>query len=119
MNVVLDFIEKRSCPRLNLRIPISYKRIDSFPQEPKGSLLRNISLGGLSIAAYEFLPHNLKLALDVPLQLGLKPLAAVSRVAWVKKASISDRYQAGIEFVSMDSKDKQQLQTFLNSQDIK
>lgn len=110
---VSNFIEKRECPRYDLRIPLSYKKIEAKSREFKGSLLKNISLGGVRLSVYELLPQNLKLALEIPLRPGLKPIEAHSRVAWVRSLSYGEQYDIGVEFLKVSKEDNEQLAKFI------
>lgn len=110
--------EKRRHPRFDFRIPMRYRRIDAHTRESKGSLIKNLSVGGARIAAYEFLPLNLKLAIEIPLTSGLKPVEGIGRVAWVSKAAFSDQYDVGVEFANLNEKDAQEIGKFIFDKNV-
>ncbi len=106
--------ERRKYFRLDSRIPMRYRPIEKDPQELRGSLMRNISKGGVRMTAYKFLARNLKLALEIPLLSGIKPVQGVSRVAWVNKVSFNEQYDIGVEFINLNQGDLTQIATFIS-----
>ena len=108
-----DIAEKRKYPRLNSRIPMRYRKIETSTQEFQGSLMKDISEGGTRMTISEFLPLNSKLAMEIPLMPGRRPVKGVSRVAWVAKAGFSERYDVGVEFVELDQEDSMQIAKFI------
>lgn len=107
--------ERRRYFRLDSRIPMRYRKIEANSQEFRGSLMKNISKGGVQMTVYEFLGRNLKLALEIPLESGISPVQGSSRVAWVRKTSFSEQYDVGIEFVNLNQGDGTQIATFISS----
>ncbi|MCQ9208794.1 MAG: PilZ domain-containing protein [Omnitrophica bacterium] len=95
-------VEKRRHPRLDSRIPMRYRKIEAGSQEFKGSLMRDISEGGTRMTIHEFLPMNSRLAMEIPLLSGRRPLGGVCRVAWVKKTAFSEQYDTGLEFINLN-----------------
>ena len=110
--------ERRRYLRLDSRIPMRYRKIETNIQEFKGSLMRNISEGGASMTIYEFLPLNLRLALEIPLMFGKKPLQGISRVAWVAKAAFGEQYDVGLEFVNLNHENLTQVAKFVFDKSI-
>ncbi len=108
-----EFAEKRKYPRLDFPIPMRYRKIEANSREFKGSLVRNISLGGTRMTTYEFLPLNSKLVMEMPLVSGKKSVKGVCRVAWVKKTQLNEQYDAGLEFVNLDSGDPAEIARFV------
>lgn len=111
-----DFIEKRKHTRLKFNVPVRYRKIKADSQELKGTLIRDISRGGLKMLAYEFLPLNLRLAMEIPLVSGLKAVEGTARVAWVKKTGITPQYEVGVEFVNLNQGDAEQIAKFVLDQ---
>ncbi|MFH1046076.1 MAG: PilZ domain-containing protein [Candidatus Omnitrophota bacterium] len=96
-----------------------YKKLESATVEFKGSLMRDISVGGASMTTYEFLPLNLKLAAEIPLVSGVRPVRGTGRVAWIRKAGYSDNYDVGLEFSNLDDEDRAQLYEFITVQKVR
>ena len=67
------------------------------------------------MTVYEFLARNLKLALEIPLASGIKPVQGISRVAWINKVSFNEQYDVGVEFVNLDQGDLMQIATFIST----
>ena len=111
--------EKRRYFRLDSRIPMRYRKIERYSQEFKGSLMRNISKGGVRMTVYEFLALNLKLALEIPLLSGMKPLQGISRVAWTKRTAFNEQYDVGIEFINFNQGDEIQIAAFISKKSAK
>jgi c-di-GMP-binding flagellar brake protein YcgR len=111
-----DMEERRKHSRLPFRIPMRYRRIETQLKEFKGSLMKDISVGGAKMTIFEFLPLNLKLATEIPLFSGLRPVRGSGRVAWVNKIAYGDQYEVGIEFTSVDEEDLTQILEFITSQ---
>ena len=78
-----------------------YRKIDAEAQAFKGSLMQNISEGGVCLSTYEFLPLHIKLAMEIPLVPGSSPIRGTSRVAWVKSSAFGDQYEVGAEFTDI------------------
>ena len=108
-----NFVERRKYPRLNFHIPIRYRKIGANAQEFKGSLIKDISEGGAKMTVYEFLPLNLRLAMEIPLVSGTRPVQGTCRVAWVNKTAFNEQYDVGLEFINLDQKDTGQIAKFI------
>ena len=106
-------VEKRRYLRLDSRIPMRYRKIQTNIEELKGSLIKNISEGGMMISAYEFLPLNSRLVMEIPLVSGIKSLEGTCRVAWIKKAGFSEQYDVGVEFANLNQGDTAQIAKFI------
>ena len=110
--------EKRKHPRFNFSMPMRYKRIGKDVRDFKGSLIKNLSKGGAQVNTFEFLPLNVKLAVEIPLLSGVQPVKGVCRVAWVRKAAFSEQYDAGVEFVDFDQENTEQIAKFIFDKNI-
>jgi len=108
-----NFAEKRRYPRLDLRNPMRYRRLEASSSGFKGSLIRNISEGGARMTIYEFLPRNLKLAIEIPLLTEAESVKGTCRVAWARKAAFSEQYDVGIEFDSLGCEDAGRIAKFV------
>ena len=111
--MIAEYKEKREYPRLASDVPMSYRTIGAGPQEYKGSLMRDISEGGVRISSYEFLPLNSRLTTEIPLISGRRAMTASCRVAWVAKSGSSERYDTGLEFANLVPEDRRHMAKFL------
>ena len=108
-----DFREKRKYPRLDFSSPMRYRKLKTDDQQFKGSLMRNISEGGVMMAIYEFLSLNLNLSIEIPLGTGTAPMKGTCRVVRIKKAAFSEQYDAGLEFVTLSQEDVTRIAKFI------
>ncbi len=105
--------EKRRHPRLDSRIPISYRKLETDAAEFKGSLMQDISESGARMTINEFLPRDSKLSLQIHLASGRNSAQGACRVAWVRKAAFSEQYHAGVEFTGFSQEDEAQIARFI------
>ncbi len=110
--------ERRRCARLDFCSPMRYRRISPDAQEYKGSLMKDISEGGVKMTTYEFLPLNLKLVMEIPLIAERKPMRGICRIAWVMKTAFGERYDVGVEFINLDQGDQAHIARFVFSENI-
>ncbi len=108
--------ERRRYSRINFRIPMRYRKIEANMREFKGSLMKDISAGGARMTIFEFLPLNLRLATEIPLISGLRPIRGAGRVAWVNKVAYGDQYDVGLEFIEIEPEDIIQISEFIARQ---
>lgn len=109
----LNSREKRRHPRLNSRIPMSYRKLETDNAEFKGSLMQDISESGTRMTINEFLPLNSKLSLQIHLTSGRDSVQGACRVAWVRKAAFNEQYHVGVEFVGFSQGHEAQIARFI------
>ena len=95
-----------------------YKELGLGVREFKGSLIKDISEGGMSMRSYEFLPLNRRLAMEIPLQRGFGSVQGTCRVNWIKKVPFGEQYDVGLEFVSLNHEDLTQVAKFVFNKSI-
>jgi c-di-GMP-binding flagellar brake protein YcgR len=105
--------ERRADVRVATTLKATYI-VDKKTQQKKDTISKNISLGGILMQLYEKLYPSTLLLLDIFLLDGQSPVAAKGEVVWVKELSKLDEggrrtFDAGIKFVSMNTKDKERL----------
>lgn len=110
--------EKRKHPRFDFSMPMRYKRLEKDARAFKGSLIKNLSTGGAQVNTFEFLPLNVKLAVEIPLLSGVQPVKGICRVAWVRKAGFSEQYDTGVEFVDFGQENTEQLAKFIFDKNV-
>ena len=109
-----NFLEKRRFGRLSSRMAIQYRKVAGNPAAPTGSLSCDISGGGVRLSSYEFIPRATKLAVELPLEYPTKTINAPARVVWVQKKPYDDRYDLGLEFVDINSADRNDLVNYVD-----
>jgi len=106
--------DKRKYPRFHMSIPVEYKMLKSSPENRKGSVVSDISAGGVKFICDEFLALTARMVLDIALPIPDRPISAVSKVAWIRKLPNGDRYEIGNQFLEMSKDDKERLANCLN-----
>ena len=105
--------EKRSCPRINARIPIQFKDIQRPIETYTGSLTKDISQGGVRFTSGDFLSIFTRLLLEISVPSFSRPIKAISKVAWIQKIPRSSQYNVGLQFMDMTEEDKKHLASFI------
>lgn len=105
--------EKRKTPRFRMSVPVEYKKLRGTPEALKGSLAKDLSVGGVRFITDEFMAFTARLVLDIMLPLPERPVSAVSKIAWIKKLPIGDKYEIGNQFLEMSKDDKNRLSNYL------
>jgi len=111
--MALNYREKRRHPRLDSRIPISYRKLETDAAQFKGSLMQDISESGARMTINEFLPLNSKLSLQIHLVSGRNSAQGSGRVAWVRKTAFGEQYHVGVEFAGFSQEDEAQIARFI------
>ncbi|MBI4335633.1 MAG: PilZ domain-containing protein [Candidatus Omnitrophica bacterium] len=107
------FEEKRKTPRFKMSSPVEYRMLRGAPETRKGSLLSDISAGGARFITDEFIALTARMVLNVTLPVPERPIAAVSKVAWIRKLDRQDRYEVGNQFLEISKDDKERLASYL------
>jgi c-di-GMP-binding flagellar brake protein YcgR len=115
--------DRRQFMRLSVLADVVYSRHNSS-QEEKLAITRNVSKGGICFIAYEKLNNGELLDLKVFLPEQSVPVEAIGKVCWVREFLITGnekycRYDAGVEFVSINDADIHKIEKFEFSPIIK
>ncbi|MFA5104847.1 MAG: PilZ domain-containing protein [Candidatus Omnitrophota bacterium] len=105
--------EKRSCARVEARLPFQFKDIQRPIETYTGSLTKDVGAGGVRFVSSEFLSIFTRLILEVSVPTFSKPIKAISKVAWIQKVPRSPQYNVGLQFMDMTEEDKKHLSGFL------
>ncbi len=114
----LNFEEKRKTPRFNLEVPVEYKQLRGSPELRKGSLTKDLCMGGTRFITDEFLPYTARLVLDITLPLPQRSISAVAKISWIKRLPAGDRYEVGNQFLEISKEDKNRLSAYLDNLNI-
>jgi c-di-GMP-binding flagellar brake protein YcgR len=109
--------ERRRFPRADFREPVSF-RFSGAP-ESGGCLGKDISEGGLRINFENFVRPHTPMAFEFRLTQGSQVMLIQGHVAWSHRVPSSDRYQLGVEFVTKDDENQQNIRKFVISNQIK
>jgi c-di-GMP-binding flagellar brake protein YcgR len=111
---IIDF-ERRGYPRVKVRLPIEYRRVDSATKQ--SALTGNVSEGGFGI----FFPERLGIGeqLKVKLFLSSGPdlvaIDALVEVVWMDMGAVesSGEYRSGVKFIDISEEAVTKLKAFL------
>jgi c-di-GMP-binding flagellar brake protein YcgR len=114
--------DKREFVRLNVLADVVYSRHTST--DPKLTLTKNISAGGICLIVYEPFKEGDLLDLKIGLPQEKSAINAVGRVVWSIEFSILNdsqgkRYDIGVEFVDFDPKERERINQYVFSYNFK
>ena len=112
--------DRRRFVRLNSAFDVVYTR-RKLESGEKLALSKNISAGGVCLilySAYDDVKKGDILDLIMHLPNQKRGVNAIGKVVWVRKFEIKDkvkgsRFEAGIEFVAIENKDKENIRKFV------
>ena len=108
--------EKRKHERVKTHIPVRFRKLrDGAGISGASSLSRNLSQGGIRFKTAEFISMACRLILELDIPMFVKPVKAISKVAWIKKADSGDDYEVGNQFLEMSKKDRELISEYVNS----
>ena len=108
------YTEKRQFMRLNILTDVEYTK--KIPSEGSTlSLSKNIGEGGICLIVYEDLQVADLLDLKIYLPEDSAPIRATGKVAWLKEFVVGEpskgkRFDAGIEFISINQEDRNRIE---------
>lgn len=108
--------EQRKHPRVKTHIPIRYRKIrGGATGEGESSISKNLSQGGIRFRTADFISMACRLILELDIPMFNKPVKAISKVAWIRKAVSGDDYEVGNQFLEMSKKDKELVSEYVES----
>ncbi len=108
--------EKRKAPRVKTHVPVRYRTLrGSAGNLGSSSITKNLSEGGIRFRAPEFISMSCRLLLELDIPMFTKPIKAISKVAWLRKAPSGEDYEVGNQFLEMSKKDKDLISEYVES----
>ena len=104
--------EKRRSPRIKLKTPLVYQ-VRGAP-EAYNTVSDNISLGGLGFIHHNFIP--LKTTLMLKVNVLSRILSPAGRIVSAMPLAHSNRYRLGVEFLELDTQEKNYLGDYIAMQ---
>jgi c-di-GMP-binding flagellar brake protein YcgR len=101
--------ERRRFARVSAAMPLQYKKLKQLSEGTIGAITRDLSEGGVRFLSNEFLPLATRMVVEVFLPAQPRPVKAISKVAWIRKATSGDQYEIGNQFLDVARDDKDQL----------
>ena len=109
-----SFEDKRRFKRVGADLSLEYRDLKKGAELPKGSLLKNISEGGVCFNSKDFMSLACRLIVNITLPNSQKPIKAISKVAWIRRLPIGDQYELGNQFLEITKEDKAHISDFVN-----
>jgi len=107
--------ERRSASRTATGIPIRYRKFGDFKGPMKSSTItRNLGEGGVCFRRSEFMPMACRLMVEINMPVPGRPVKAISKVAWIRKTPVGDRYEVGNQFLEISKTDKKRISEYIN-----
>ena len=112
--------ELRRSPRMKTNIPVRYRELrDGADSVAVDSLTCDVSADGLRFTTNNLISTTCRLLLELDIPNLIKPIQAVSRVAWVGRTNAGGDYEVGNEFMEITEKDKELIAKFLKESPVK
>ena len=108
-----SFKERRKYPRVSLPIPLRYKELNGKTYLAKGTLSKDVSAGGVRFHSDKFITLACHLVVEMNFPSMEKPIKAISKIAWIKKARFGDSYELGNQFLAMTNEDEAAMSKFM------
>lgn len=106
--------ERRRYLRVESSLPVKYKNLRNVGVVSIGSLSKDICEGGVRFRTNEFISLACRLVVEVSLPTSPKPVKAISKVAWIRKAA-GDYYEVGNQFLEITKEDKSHINDFVTN----
>ena len=108
-----ESLDRRRFTRIDSTVPLQYKKLKESSEGTIGAITQDVSEGGAKFLANEFLPLATRLVVELFLPAQPKPIKAISKVAWIRKAPSGEQYEIGNQFLDVDKGDKNQLSEYV------
>lgn len=108
-----DTPERRRYDRVTATIPLQYKKLKEISEGTIGAITHDVGEGGARFIANEFLPLATRLVVELFLPAQPRPIKAISKVAWIRKAPSGNQYEVGNQFLDVGRDDKGQLAEYV------
>lgn len=108
--------DSRKYQRVQTHIPVRFRKLrDGADVVGEGSISKNLSEGGVRFMTGEFISMACRLILELDIPMITKPVKAISKVAWIKKADAGNDYEVGNQFLEISRKDKELISQYVDS----
>ncbi|MCL5807710.1 MAG: PilZ domain-containing protein [Deltaproteobacteria bacterium] len=112
--------EQRRSPRMKTNIPVRYRELrDGAESVAVDSITCDVSAHGLRFTTNNLISTTCRLLLELDIPDRIKPIQAVSRVAWVRRTNAGGDYEVGNEFMEITEKDKELIARILKEPPVK
>jgi c-di-GMP-binding flagellar brake protein YcgR len=105
--------DKRKFKRVDADLALQYKNLRKVGEPPTGSVARNISEGGVCFKSSEFISLACRMVVEISIPTSIRPIKAITKVAWIRRLPNSDHYELGNQFLDMTKEDKLHINNFI------
>lgn len=102
-------LERRRLPRLKVTFPVQFRNVLKPGESFSGGLSENLSASGVRMKGFTFLPKETRLVLLLSLPGQLRPIRLIGRVAWIKRQRFVEGYECGVQFLEIQSQDRETI----------
>ena len=106
-------LERRRFVRIPDDSTITYRVMPEAKSED--FFTRNISQGGISFLVHKFIPKNRQLKIKLQLKKVPFYFETIVKLVWIRKVAHSERYEIGVEFVSLPEKATELLIAYITN----
>ena len=111
--------DSRKYQRVQTHIPVRFRRLrDGAEVAGESSISKNLSEGGVRFRTGEFISMACRLILELDIPMLTKPVKAISKVAWIKKADAGSDYEVGNQFLEISKKDRELISGYVDSLEL-
>ena len=106
-------VDRRRFPRLPVSSSVQFRNVLKPDDSFIGSLVKDLSVGGVGLAAYTFIPKETRLVLLLSLPGLLRPIRTVGRVAWMQQRRLAETYNVGVQFIEVIPDDRERIAEYV------
>lgn len=114
MENFINVEDKRRYKRVDSSVPIRYKNLRIATELPAGATSKNLSEGGVCFHTNKFISLACRLVVEISIPTSVKPIKAISKVAWIRRIPSTDQYELGNQFLEINKEDKTNILNFVN-----
>ncbi len=114
MENLINVENRRRYKRVDSNVPVLYRNLRMPTELPAGSIARNLSEGGVCFQTSKFISLACRLVVEISIPTALKPVRAISKVAWIRRVPLSDQYELGNQFLEITKEDRANILNFVN-----
>ena len=105
--------DNRRFKRIDTSLPLQYRNLRKIGENPIGSSAKNLSEGGVCFKSSEFISLACRMVVEITVPTSLKPVKAITKVAWIRRVPNSEQYELGNQFLDMTKEDKVHISNFV------
>ena len=105
--------DRRRSARVKSTFALQYRKLKEFSEGTIGAITHDVSEGGTMFISNEFLPLATRMVVELFLPAQPRPIRAISKVAWIRKAPSGNQYEVGNQFLDVGKDDRNQLAEYV------